>query len=180
MLDLLSQMCATVSSRAIPRRPSDDEGDYKGFLEILDWRTRSLPIPEVTDDSDDAKLVLRLYQLAMLVHLDRSSDGLIDQPIRLRRHIDSAFAILPRLNFCTQQFPIHVIGFEARTDAQRAAVLDVISRTEKVASSRSFHYCRRMLEAVWAQDDLAYGNNISYRDKLTTVIGRCKNLPSLV
>ncbi|PNH49180.1 hypothetical protein VD0003_g7958 [Verticillium dahliae] len=75
----------------------------------------------------------------------------------------------PQLSFCKQQFPIHVIGCEARTDEQRAAVLDVISRTEKMSSSRSLNYCKRILQAVWAQDDLVNGCNIGYREKLSSI-----------
>ncbi|KAI1497640.1 fungal-specific transcription factor domain-containing protein [Biscogniauxia marginata] len=177
MLNLLSQICDTVSST----ETRDNVDDYKGFLRVMDWRIRSLPIPKVTDDiSDDAKLVMRLYQLAMLVYLDRSSYSLIDQPIRTQQHIDKAFAIFPRLSSCKQQFPIHVIGCEARTDEQRAVVLDVISRTEKTSSSRSFNYCKRTLQAVWVQDDLAYGDNISYRDTLTSVMSHCVIVPSFV
>ncbi|KAI1489090.1 fungal-specific transcription factor domain-containing protein [Biscogniauxia mediterranea] len=184
MLSLLSQICDTVSSGAIPPETSDDLDDFKGYLGVLDWRIRNLPIPKFTDDSDDipddATLVMQLYQLALLLYLNRSSDGLIDQPIRTQRDIEKAFAIFPRLSSCKQQFPILVVGCEARTDEHRAAVLDVISRTEKMSSSRSFNYCKRTLQAVWAQDDLAYGNNISYRDKLTSVMSHCVIVPSFV
>ncbi|KAI0120973.1 fungal-specific transcription factor domain-containing protein [Xylariales sp. AK1849] len=159
MLDLLSQVCDTVSSSAIPPETSDNVDDYKAFLGVLDWRIRSIPIPKVTDDNDDdsnhATLIVQLYQLAMLLYLNRSSGGLTDQPISTQQHIDKAFAIFPRLSACRQQFPIHVIGCEARTDEQRAVILDVISRTEKMNSSRSFNVCKRILHAAWAQDDLA-------------------------
>lgn len=180
MLNLLSQVCDTVSSSAIPPETSDNVDDYKGFLGVLDWRIRSLPIPNVTDDDDDATLVMKLYQLAMLLYLNRSSEGLIDQPIRTQQQIDQAFAIFPRLSSCKQQFPIYVIGCESRTDEQRAVVLDVISRTEKMSSSRSFNHCKILLQAVWAQDDLAQWNNISYRGKLTSVMSRCVIVPTFV
>jgi hypothetical protein len=184
MLDLLSQVCDAVSSNAILPETSDNVNDYKGFLRVMDWRIRSLPIPKVTDSngdiSDDATLVMQLYQLATLVYLNRSSEGLIDQPTRMQQHIDEAFAIFPRLSYCKQQFPIHIIGCEARTDQQRAIILDVISRTEKMNSSRSFFYCKSILQAFWAQDDLAYGNNISYRDKLTSVMQLCKIVPTFI
>ncbi|KAL9082952.1 MAG: hypothetical protein Q9165_008715 [Trypethelium subeluteriae] len=171
MLDLLSQVCDTVSNGAIP---SSNVDDYKGFLEVLEWRIRSLPIRKGPDDndhiSDDATLVMQLYQLAILLFLNRSFEGLIDQSIRTQQHVDRAFAILAQLKSCKQQFPIYVIGSEARTDEQRAIVLDIISRMEKMGSSRCLNYCKRILQAVWAQDDLADGKDISYRDKLTSVI----------
>ncbi|KAG7145941.1 hypothetical protein HYQ46_005263 [Verticillium longisporum] len=166
MLNLLSQVCDAVSSSAIPLDTSGGVGDYKSFLEVLDWRIRSLSIPKVPDDDNRAS--------------DDSTLDLIDQPVRTQQNIDKAFAILPRLSFCRQQFPIHVIGCEARTDEQRAAVLDVISRTEKMSSSRSLNYCKRILQAVWAQDDLVNGCNIGYREKLSSVISHCLIVPSFV
>ena len=183
MLSLLSQVCDTVASGAIPSETSGNVGDIKNFLEVLDWRIRSLPIREVPDDkdhvSDDTTLVMQLYQLAVLLFLNRSFEAVIDQPMRTQQHVDKAFAILPRLSSCKQQFPIHVIGCEARTDEQRAVVLDVISRTQ-MSSSRSLKYCKRILQSVWAQDDLANGTNIGYGDKLTAVISHCLIIPSFV
>ena len=183
MLNLLSQVCDTVSSGAIPPGTSGNVDDFKNYLEVLDWRIRSLPIGKGPDDkdhvSDDATLVMQLYQLAILLFLNRSFETLIDQPRRMQQHVDKAFAILPRLSSCKQQFPIHVIGCEARTDEQRAVVLDVISRTE-MSSSRSLNYCKRILETVWAQYDLADGTNIGYRDNLTVVISHCLIVPSFI
>lgn len=180
MLNLLSQVCDTVSSGAISPETSDNVYDYKSFIEVLDWRIRSLPIPKVTEDNDDATLEMKLYQLAMLLYLNRSSEGLIDQPMRTQQQIDQAFAILPRLSFCKQQFPIYIIGCESRTDEQRAITLDLISRTEKMSSSRSFSHCKRLLQASWAQDDLAEWNNISYSSRLSSIMGLAKIVPSFV
>ncbi|KAF1919309.1 fungal-specific transcription factor domain-containing protein [Ampelomyces quisqualis] len=184
ILNLLSEACAAMSSSVIPTETSDSMDDHKGFLVVTDWRIRTIPMPKITDDDndvlDDATLVIHLYQLATLVFLNRMSEGVIDQPIRTQQYIDKAFDILPRLRFCKQQFPIHVIGCEARTDEQRAVVLDVIARTERMSCSRSFNYCKRILQAVWAQDDLREGNNISYPDMLTSVISHCVIVPAFV
>nr|A0A1J0HSR1.1 RecName: Full=Transcription factor iacI; AltName: Full=Iso-A82775C biosynthesis cluster protein I [Pestalotiopsis fici W106-1]APC57600.1 regulator [Pestalotiopsis fici] len=176
MMDLLSQIC-DLSNSAIPTGTSDEVDNYKGFLKVLDWRIRSLPIK---GDNDGEMLLMKLYQLALLLFLNRSFEGLIDQPIRMQQQIGQAFAILPRLSSCRQQFPIYVIGCEARTDEQRAAVLDLITKTEKMSTSRSFNHCRTLLQAVWTQDDLAEWDDISYRAKLTLVISRCAVAPIFV
>ena len=180
MLNLLSQVCDTVSSSAISLDTSDNVHDHKSFVEVLDWRIRSLPIPEVTENSDNMALVMKLYQLAMLLYLNRSSEGLIEQPIRTQQQIDQAFAILPQLSSCKQQFPIYIIGCESRTDEQRAEILDVILRTEKLSPSRSFNHCKRLLQASWAQDDLAGWNNISYRSKLSSTMSLAEIVPAFV
>ncbi|KAH4009725.1 hypothetical protein HBI40_242230 [Parastagonospora nodorum] len=184
MINLLSQACVTISSSTIPPETGNSADNYKNFVGVIDWRIRTVPMLKITHDDNDVldnvALLMHLYQLAMLVFLNRRSEGVIDQPIRTQDYIDKAFALLPRLSFCKQQFPIHVIGCEARTDEQRAVILDVISRTEKMSLSRSFSYCRRILQAVWAQDDLREGNKISHRDMLTSVIGHCVIVPAFV
>ncbi|KAM3069054.1 hypothetical protein ACMFMG_004234 [Clarireedia jacksonii] len=180
ILDLLSQVCDVVSISSSQLEKCDDHDSCKSFVEVLDWRIRSLPMPKVTDDNDDTILVMKLYQLSMLVYLNRISDDIIGQPARTQQQIDQAFDILRRLNSCKQQFPIFIIGCESRTDEQRAIVLDIISRTEKMSSSRSFNHCRGLLQAVWAQDDLSESNNIGYRGKLTSVISYCVILPTFV
>ena len=183
MLNLLSQVCDIVLSGVILPRTSGNVDNFKNYLEVLDWRIRSVPIGKGPDNkdhvSDDATLVMQLYQLAILLFLNRSFETLIDQPRRMQQHIDKAFTIFPRLSSCKQQFPILIIGCEARTDEQRAIVLDVISRTE-MSSSRPLNYCKIILEALWAQYNLADGTNISYRDNLTVVISHCLIVPSFM
>jgi hypothetical protein len=180
MLNLLSEVCNAVASRATLPAAKDDADDYKAFLEILSWRIRTLPIPKPSEDGESETMVLQLYQLAMLVYLDQSFEGLLDEPTRKQDYVDKAFYILRRLDSCKQQFPIHVIGCEARTDEQRAVILDVISRSEKMSSSRSYNYCRLIVQAVWSQNDLAYGSNIKYGDMMTSVMGHCRILPTFV
>jgi len=186
MLSLLSQVCDTVSSSVIPSQTSNSLDDYKGFVQVLDWRIRSLSISLTSDDDDythifdEQTLTMYLYQLSLLLLLNRSSNGLIDKPIKTQQLIDKAFSIFARLSSCKQQFPIHVIGCEARTDEQRALILDIISRTENMSSSRSFNYTKKILQAVWAQDDLRDGSSLGYRDKLTWVISHCMIVPAFV
>jgi hypothetical protein len=187
LLNLLSQVCDVVSSGPAH---CDTLEDYQSYLSVLDWRIRSLPISKAVvagDDTDpyyqDARLVLQLYQLAVLLFFNRSVEDYMEpKPARMQQHIDKAFSILPQLQSgCKPQFPIFIVGCEARTDEQRAVVLDVIERTEKTGCSRSWNYFKRILQATWAQDDLANGNSIiSYRERLTLVMSHCQIVPSFV
>lgn len=299
LLSLLGQVCETVATSGDVRSLVTGENleDFKGYLEVLDWRVRSLPLgsgasaggrkgasgypspptspsssasssrtttrysspstssayPASTGDvngagygyseygygngyggqGQDDELTTQLYQLATLIFLHRSFEGILDQPARTQAHLDKAFGLLPHIQACRQQFPILVIGCEARTDEQRAAVLDLIERTEysscysSYSSSsssslsaaysgygsaygeggssseggvgagtvRSFNYTRRILQAMWAQDDLQMvnfgggassysggrgGDAVGYREKLGVVVGACTVLPCFV
>ncbi|KAL4875385.1 fungal-specific transcription factor domain-containing protein [Aspergillus karnatakaensis] len=190
LLSLLSQVCDAVSSaRRANGHPTTvtSMDDHKSFLEILDWRIRSLSMPDVPDTShhppDEFNQLLQLYQLAILIFFNRCFPSLLDQPLRTQQHIGKGFSVLSLLSSCRQQFPIYVIGCEAQTDEQRAVVLDAISRTEKSSThSQSLNYCRRILEAIWAQDDLAGGKSLrlSYCERMTSVMSQCSIVPIFV
>lgn len=108
-------------------------------------------------DDADSLLTMELHQLAMLTYLNRMSKFQANQRTRMQQYLDRSFILLNRLGSCNRQFPVFILGCETRTDEQRAAVLDLISRTEKGVGSRSFKHVRLLLETIWAQDDLADG-----------------------
>ncbi|RYC64325.1 hypothetical protein CHU98_g1869 [Xylaria longipes] len=144
--------------------------DHKSFLKILDWRIQNIP---TTD------FITELYQLSSLIYLDRISGPLLNQFARTQLYIDKAFAILSELSSCERQFPVFILGCEARTDTHRAIILDLISKTESKAASRSFTYVKLLLQAIWAQDDLQDGE-LDYCSKLSSTISRCAIPPSFV
>lgn len=153
--------------------------DHKSYLKILDWKIRNIPMEAIMDNSMHALVTIEVFQLAMLVFLNGMAGNILNQVNKTQQHIDKAFSIFSRMSSCYRQFPIFVLGCEARRDDQRATVLDLMARTESSGSSRSFRHVRVLLQAVWAQDDLIEGG-INYRDRLDNVISRCGNLPTLV
>ena len=137
-----------------------------------------MELPATVDGSADTSLVMELYRLAILVYLSRASGiSLRGQSTRTQQHIDKGFTILARLGSCDQQFPVFILGCEARSDDQRALVLDLISRTENSNSSRSFNLVRALLQASWAQDELGKGD-LNYCDGMGYIMSCCKIMPS--
>ncbi|ORY71066.1 uncharacterized protein BCR38DRAFT_479590 [Pseudomassariella vexata] len=71
MLELLSKMCDVVSTDTLLLEAIDNVDDFKGFLNVLDWRIKSIPVslPPIDSDatSEDSSLLLQLYQLALLL-----------------------------------------------------------------------------------------------------------------
>ncbi|KAK4038361.1 fungal-specific transcription factor domain-containing protein [Parachaetomium inaequale] len=178
LIQLLSEVCDAASGHP-PSMTTAEQAEHKSFLKILDWRIRSLELPAPADGDADASLVMELYRLAMLVYLSRASENLRNPSARTQQHIDKAFAMLARLGSCDRQFPVFVLGCEARSDDQRAVVLDLIARTEKGSASRSFNLVRLLLQASWAQDELGKGG-MDYWDKLNCIVSCCKILPAFV
>ncbi|KAI2618208.1 fungal-specific transcription factor domain-containing protein [Hypoxylon sp. NC1633] len=179
ILELLSEVCDTVSARPPDMVLGSDVEDYKGFLKVLDWRIRNVPNPPATKDSPESARTVELYQLALLVYLHRVSGNMLDQHNRTQQRIDKAFAMFSQLSSCERQFPVFILGCEARTDDQRAVILELISRTEKNISSRSLLYVKLLLQGIWAQDDLAE-RELHYWDKLSCMISCCSIVPTFV
>ncbi|KAI2628136.1 fungal-specific transcription factor domain-containing protein [Hypomontagnella submonticulosa] len=176
-MELLAKVCDAVSARPPPTASAEVLDDYKSFLKILDWRIRNLPAAATNNNSVNTALTAELYKLAMLVYLNRATSNVLNQAPRTQQQIDEAFTILSQMDSCPRQFPVFIIGCEARTDTQRVTVLDLMDRTEKIVASRSFNYVRILMEGIWTQDDLANGD-INYGDKLSSVFKRCSILPT--
>lgn len=153
--------------------------DHQSYLKVLEWDIKNISVETMADDNLDALLMVQVFQLATLVYLNGMSNNVTYHGPKTQEHIDNAFSIFSRMSLCPRQFPIFILGCEARRDDQRATVLDLMARTETSDSSRSFRHVRVLLQAVWAQDDLLR-SGINYRDRLGNVISRCHNLPSLV
>ena len=184
-LELLSDVCDTIASKPPNTLSPDDLNNYKCFMRLLDWRIRCIHTSHTTggdvvcEAEKEARIIVELYQLAILVYLNRVSGNMLGQEKRVQEYIDRAFGIFAQLESCERQFPIFILGCEADTDKQRKVVLDLIDRTEKRTTSRSLNHVQILLQAVWAQDDLSQ-KQVDYWDKMTVVISRCTILPSLV
>jgi hypothetical protein len=185
VLDLLSDVCDAVAWRQTDALSPDDFDDYSNYLDILDFRLRNLALPDPARESPDFAVVVELFQLAALVYLHRANANVLDAAARTQQYVDRAFVLFAQLPTCSRQFPLFILGSEARTDEQRAVVLDLMERTSRSASSRSLNHVRILLNAVWAQDDLAEsewgkGSEVGYWEKISGVISACSIVPSLV
>ncbi len=83
---------------------------------------------------------------------------------------------------CELQFPLLILGYEARTDEQRMMILDLVQRTEENGYGRSMVCLRRGLEALWIQEDLVSDQELvpKYMDRFSAIISRTRFIPSLV
>lgn len=168
ILRLLLEVCETTNSpEAVP---ADNREEYASFLKILAFRIRNIP-PSDT--------IMELFQSAMLVYLTRVSASPLEPAEETEQRIQNAFATISQVGGCEVQFPLFILACEARTDSERGAVLDLMSRTEEQASSRSLYLVKKLIMAIWTQDDLA-DRKIRYTAKLTGVISCCAILPTFV
>jgi len=66
-----------------------------------------------------------------------------------------------------RQFPLLILGCEARTDEDRMVVLDLISGTEQSKSVCTLGNVKSLIQSLWAQDDLTE-QELGYVDKVSS------------
>jgi hypothetical protein len=145
-----------------------------GILQNLGWELLNLPFPDTLDPT------FELFYLSVLVYFNRMTDCAIERRSASQTRIQRALTIFATLDSCPRQFPLLIIGCEARTDDDRCTVLELINRTEKTASSRSVDILNALIRAVWVQDDLAGDRELDYREKMTALISVCSFMPMFV
>lgn len=168
-----------------PMSPKSQDGEYKGRIKSLEQRISNLPYTQTPEERDtDLKIPVEIYQIATLVYLARASQSPWDPPAILDHLIERAFAV-PRcamLSACDHFFPLFILACEARTDEQRATILELIDRTEEGARVRSLQGLKAEIESVWAQQDLYADSKLlfNYFGVLNAVVSSNKTLPSYV
>ncbi|KAH8693985.1 fungal-specific transcription factor domain-containing protein [Talaromyces proteolyticus] len=161
---------------------------FVGRLNILEGRASTVvEISErygkfSTQETTDATDMVKLYQTAAMLYLARVSESISGELRNMKPLLDNAFALLCRMRTCELQFPLLVLGCEARTDEQRNMILDLVWRTEKTTYVRSLDCLRRALRALWIQEDLASDQDCvpKYMDRLSAIISITRFIPSLV
>jgi len=159
--------------------------DNQNLLTILEWRISKIPVWGGCEDPTPGQMVtedfrcLELFQLAILVYLQRASGKSPEQSENMRSRLARAFTIFSQIETMQRQFPMLILACEARTDDDRIIVLDLISRTEENQVLRSLGSMRGIIQSLWAQDDLAE-REINYTDKIKVVLSSREILPSFI
>ena len=155
----------------------------KNLLTILEWKVRRFPACDLLQDATRSSTTIddsrsqELFQLALLVYLERVAGGTPKESANMRERLKRAFCIFSGMGTMQRQFPLLILGCEARTDEERMVVLDLIARTEEHTSVRSLESVKSIIQSLWAQDDLAE-REIDYGDKMTAVVSSSFILPS--
>lgn len=160
--------------------------EFRNYLDVLEWRIKRATGPSHTAQTThsalrpDAPTVAKLFQLAALVYLERTSKKSSGQPEKVTQIVDSAFSILRELETCQWPFPLLIFACEARGDGERMVILDLIAKTERKAHVRSLECLKTMVRFVWTQDDLLVQEPVDYADKMSTLMSISDSVPSFV
>ncbi|KAH6876623.1 fungal-specific transcription factor domain-containing protein [Thelonectria olida] len=181
LLALLSEVCDNVLE---PSNPEYHTDDYKSYIRVLEWKLRRIRvIPSDIDDIEPAIVaswrVLELFRLATLIYVVRSSEGATKASTKLDAWIETAFAIMSQVDACQSPFPLLILGCEADSDERRMVWLELVSKTKKATHPRDLEFVTAIMQAVWAQDDLAE-EGLDYAHKLHVIFSSNEIVPALV
>jgi hypothetical protein len=131
-----------------------------------------------TKETTTVTSMIKLYKMVAMIYLARVYESISGEARDLQPLLNEAFTILRQMDTCELQFPLLILGFEARTDELRIMMLGLAQRT----MGRSVSCLRRGLEALWIQEDLAADQECvpAYMDRLSAIITRARFIPSLV
>ncbi|GAW20953.1 hypothetical protein ANO14919_104660 [Xylariales sp. No.14919] len=182
VLNILSEACEVLLD---PSDPKSQESEYQDRLRALRWKVDNLPplstsTPTLGDLSDDMEITAQLYQVATRIYLARVSHDPLGASEDLDALIDSTFSGPVQACYCRHFFPLLIISCEARTDEQRAAILNLIDRTEKSGYTRPMKTFRGQVQSFWIQQDLYADEDLvpTYLNLMKAAISSNKALPS--
>jgi Fungal specific transcription factor domain len=178
LLGLLSEVCSAIQDVFSPESRGEA---YKDQLKLLEWKVSQIIKGDVTECfyANDTPLCLESFQLAVLIYLSRISGTAETHPETTQSRLDRAFAIFAEMEICVREFPLAILGCEARNDLERMTALDLIDRTQTKSPNRSYLGLRNLIQSLWAQDDLAE-EQLEYTRKLTAVFSASEVLPALL
>lgn len=184
ILRLLSEVLDTILYPWGPQYHSDDYRRHVGELEsrLANYVVSFSPNPGAPTESEQqgSSYTPELFPLAGLMYLERAAMNVSGPSAKLDQYTREAFAILSELEMYPHSFPLFVFGCEARTDEQRMAILDLITKTEQKLHGRNMDEIREMIEAVWTQQDLETEGEVEYIRILNLVISHRDPIPSFI
>ncbi|KAL4957481.1 fungal-specific transcription factor domain-containing protein [Aspergillus filifer] len=147
MMQVLEYGCEALSGRL---KTAGAKVDYS--VQNLSDLLEPVPFAPTND------VTLELFYHAILVYLNRSSNHALEAASITQERIQRAFDLFRCIDVLPRQFPLFILGVEARTDEERCLVVRLLERTEGDASSRSLFLVREFVNMVWVQRDLAIGD----------------------
>ena len=187
-LELLSDICKVVLP---PSDPRSQTRAYKKKIKALERRVQcsedfGAPLSHRSSElwtAGHGAVAAELHRIAMLIYLARASNGSSKPPEKLTHLVDRGMNFLTDLPYCDRPFPILMIGFEARDDEERLAVLELIARTQlHPFSGHRLECVRNFLHGIWNQADLHAedGVEFDYMETLTAVVSTSEVMPPFV
>ncbi|KAI3547689.1 hypothetical protein CABS03_10111 [Colletotrichum abscissum] len=179
-LGLLSEVVAEI----LPSdNPETHTQEYRCKIRTLKAEIESLRVTASYSRADlkSERIAAKseVYRLSTLVYLSRTTDQGEREDSGVAALVERGLQLLPLMGTCERPLPLLIFGCEARTDEERLRILNLVSNAEKTLPDRELHSIKKLLHALWTQDDLHADNILkpTYIEKLSAVFSASELLP---
>ena len=184
--ELLSLFLKVLCTLRDPSHPDFRTAQYHDKIDSLEQQIKEInpqgPDEELFLSAANGPKVTELYQLALLIYLERCGHNAIGETTKIAALVQRAFRLLDELGTCNWPFLLLILGCEARSDAERLKMLDLVAAAEvqvKERRSLNLDYAKNMVQFFWIQDDLGTRPQ-SYMAMMDTVFGTIGTFPTLL
>ncbi|KXH29561.1 hypothetical protein CSIM01_06294 [Colletotrichum simmondsii] len=179
-LGLLSEVVAEI----LPSdNPETHTQEYRCKIRTLKEEIESLRVTASYSLADLKSEMIaaksEVYRLSTLVYLSRTTDQGEQEDSGVAALVERGLQLLPLMGTCERPLPLLIFGCEARTDEERLRILKLVSNAENTLPDRELHSVKKLLHALWTQDDLHADNILkpTYIEKLSAVFSASELLP---
>jgi hypothetical protein len=119
-----------------------------------------------------------MYQLAVLIYLDRVVRGSVADSRLSRTSAEEAFALLRDLGLCERPFIMVMLALQAEGDSDRLLVLSALENAINERPLSNLASTEHIIRSIWAQQDLQSNEQSDASALLNTIISSYDIPPS--
>lgn len=150
-------------------------------IELVDQRLCSgMDIEEYhgTGSKKHYLCIARIFQLAVIIYLDRVVRGSSASSAVSRAAAREAFELLRDLGVCERPFPMFMLAFQAEEEADRVLMLKALQSSRRKRALSNLDLAEQMIQRVWAQQDLHCGGEDALM-VINAIFSACQTPPCL-
>ncbi|UPL01912.1 hypothetical protein LCI18_012846 [Fusarium solani-melongenae] len=111
-------------------------------------------------------VVARIFQLAVVIYLDRVVQGSTIDSIVSRNAAREAFGLLQDIGVCERPFPMFILSFQAAEEQDRVIILKALQNSKTKRALSNLDLTKEIIQRLWSQQDL---HGTSERDALELI-----------
>jgi hypothetical protein len=123
--------------------------------------------------------VARVFQLAVIIYLDRVVRGSPMSSPLSRASAKEAFSILQDLGVCERPFPMFMLAFQAEVESDRVLMLHALQSSKRKRALSNLDLTEQMIQRIWAQQDLHGGEGGDALLVINAIFSACQTPPCL-
>ncbi|KAL6859453.1 fungal-specific transcription factor domain-containing protein [Trichoderma novae-zelandiae] len=122
--------------------------------------------------------IARMYQLAVLIYLDRVVRGSLSDSRLSRRSAEEALGLLGELGLCERPFIMIMLALQTENDSDRLQVLSTLKNAIHERPLSNLASTEQIIRRIWAQHDLYGSGQADALKILNTVVSSSEIPPS--